>query len=174
MLTASRKSVLLNEVLHLAVKLHAERLRVHSTKARWVYPNSRMTGSASISRCLNVTTRGVDADMVLYVAAGPGLPTWAVPCAVDGHARPVAGAVQACVSDVDALLSGVCRVADVMAHALGLDVGEVASHNMLLGVPDVRGQRLPRNCRVFLRRVKGNEEALQAWETKGHGAADVG
>ncbi|EAN88927.1 putative surface protease GP63 [Trypanosoma cruzi] len=144
-LTEEKKRTLLDEVIPVAVNLHAERLLVQRINVRWVMP-----GFGERSRCRYFTVppshRGVGilgADTVLYVAAGTGSEVWAVPCAAWQDLRPVAVAMQFTPKFVMLNMHASRTAAHFITHALGFSVREMARRNMLLAVDGVRGSPTP-------------------------------
>ncbi|RNF16164.1 surface protease GP63 [Trypanosoma conorhini] len=144
-LTADKNKTLVNEVIPVAVQLHAERLLVQRTKGELSVPQFVQGGNCQYFTVpQSHHTVGVsDADVVLYVAAGSGSTSWAVPCAVDAHGRPVAGVLHVFLSDVDYVMSAARIIAHELGHTLGFGVEEMRNHNLLLSLPDVRGSANP-------------------------------
>ncbi|EKF38831.1 surface protease GP63, putative [Trypanosoma cruzi marinkellei] len=160
-LTAAKKNELLNEIIPVATKLHTERLLVQRIKTQWKVPEF-LAGSQCQYFTVPPSHRGVgvlDADMMLYVAAGTGSETWAIPCAVGKDGRPVAAAMQFTPTVIGYGVHASRVAAHVITHALGFDTDEMAKKKMLLAVPHVRGSPAPVG-------VVGSPATLE--ETKNH------
>ncbi|RNF02415.1 surface protease GP63, partial [Trypanosoma conorhini] len=145
-LTEAWRSTLVNEVLPVAVQLHAERLLVQRVEGPLVVPQFTDTSG----RCRHFTvpdehrrTGVANADMVLYVAAGASAETWAVPCAFGTNVRPVAGALHVSPSPQLSVMHSARVAAHAIAHALGFGVQQMRAQNMLEDVPNVRGNPSP-------------------------------
>ncbi|RNF17737.1 surface protease GP63 [Trypanosoma conorhini] len=135
-MTPEKVKLLTEEILPAAVKLHTDRLRVLPLTAPLLVP--RFAEGSSVCKHYTVPedhhTRGVDADMVLYVAAGPGF-MFGVPCATVGAERPVVGALRFVPADYGGLRVNVRAVAHVIAHALGFGYEQMRALGMVAGDP---------------------------------------
>ncbi|RNE98976.1 surface protease GP63, partial [Trypanosoma conorhini] len=95
-LTADWNRTLVNEVIPVALKLHAERLLVRRLKTPLKVP--KFTEEHGFCQYFKVPeghqSAGVEnADMVLYVAARSNYGEWGLPCAFGTDGRPIAAAL---------------------------------------------------------------------------------
>ncbi|RNE95037.1 surface protease GP63, partial [Trypanosoma conorhini] len=146
-LDAARKSTLVNEVIPVAVQLHAERLLVQRAQGLLKVPQFTDTQG----RCQHFklpseqqATGVANADMVLYVAAGASAETWAVPCAVGSNGRPVAGALHVSPFQRLSVMHSARVAAQAIGHALGFGVQQMKARGTLEeDVTNVRGNPNP-------------------------------
>ncbi|RNF05692.1 surface protease GP63 [Trypanosoma conorhini] len=145
-LSVDKNITLVEEVLPAAVRLHAERLLVQRMNAPLKVP--KFTEKHGLCQYFKVSqvhqaTGIANADMVLYVAAGADVETWAVPCASGDHGRPVAGALHVMPSQLLRVMSASRIAAHAIARALGFNVEEMKRLHMLEQVHGVRGNDVP-------------------------------
>ncbi|KEG07421.1 putative surface protease GP63 [Trypanosoma grayi] len=128
-------------VIPAAIKLHADRLQVQRVAHAMKMPKF----TQSVCRFFTVPeehhSEGVPyADMVLYVAAGPGL-TFGAPCATLGvNGRPIAGAMNFRLSDMHHPQVAARLAAHQIAHALGFSYGQMDALSMVSSGISVRGK----------------------------------
>ncbi|KEG15352.1 surface protease GP63 [Trypanosoma grayi] len=136
LLTAQRKADLADKILPAAVKLHTDRLLVKRLAKPFIVPKfdeKSMCSKFKVPDDHRAAGKGVNADMVLYVAAGPGAP-FALPCAVldsQGNGRPVAGVMNFPPSGFRDLRLAVRIAAHEIAHALGFTNRRMVALNMV-------------------------------------------
>ncbi|RNE99178.1 surface protease GP63 [Trypanosoma conorhini] len=145
-LDAGRNKTLVNEVIPVAVQLHAERLLVQRVEGFLKVP----AFTAGQGRCQHFKvpdehkTTGVEnADMLLYVAAGASSKTWAVPCAFGTDGRPLAGALHVSPFQRLSVMHSARAAAHAIAHALGFSVEQMTARGMLEDVTNLRGNPNP-------------------------------
>ncbi|KEG11903.1 surface protease GP63 [Trypanosoma grayi] len=143
-LTPEKIAAIKNPIIPAAVKLHTDRLLVQPVSGPLKVPEF-----AEGSVCKHFTvpsehhTTGVsNADMVLYVAAGPserGALVWGAPCAM-AEGRPVVGALN--IPKVSTLLVRFYSriAAHGIAHALGFSYEVMVSRGMVANITNVRGK----------------------------------
>ncbi|RNE95143.1 surface protease GP63, partial [Trypanosoma rangeli] len=145
-LTAEKKSMILNQVLPRAIKLHMDRLHIQPFTGPVVLPNfsaGTLCGEFEIPSSHHTT--GVSgADMVLYVAAAPTryyTHAWAVACFALPDGRPVAGVINFGPHAVTDSEFSVRIAAHGIAHALGFEYFYFFLRNMTQTIPEVRGKK---------------------------------
>ncbi|KEG09031.1 putative surface protease GP63 [Trypanosoma grayi] len=143
-LTADKKSIIVNRVLPAAVNMHVERLRVQPLTGNIIVPNFPGGICAEFTVPAGHHTAGVSgADMVLYAAAGPtegSTLAWAVTCAQLRAGRPVVGAMNFGPQSVSASDYSVRVSTHEIAHALGFYDDMMMDRGMLSSVMNVRGK----------------------------------
>ncbi|RNF00132.1 surface protease GP63, partial [Trypanosoma conorhini] len=145
-LTADWNKTLVNEVIPVALKLHAERLLVQRLKAPLKVP--KFTEEHGLCQHFKVPEghqgAGVEnADMVLYVAARSTYGAWGLPCAFGTDGRPIAGALHLLPSKQLSAMHSARVAAHAIAYALGFDAKQMKKHSMLTTVSDLRGGSSP-------------------------------
>ncbi|RNE94972.1 surface protease GP63 [Trypanosoma rangeli] len=145
-LTSDVRKTLVDEILPVAVGLHAERLLVQRMKTPLVVP--RLITEHGRCKYFKIPeehhTVGLkDTDMVLYVASRSNYGTWAIPCAFAEDGRPIAGALHIMPSYTLGVMHFARTTAHAIAHALGFSMEQMKKHDMLLNVTDVRGGSSP-------------------------------
>ncbi|RNE96538.1 leishmanolysin [Trypanosoma rangeli] len=144
-LTAKKKSIILNQMLPRAIQLHMDRLHVQPEKRPVIVPNfSSETLCSNFEIPSSHHTRGVPgADMVLYAAAAPIQGTtiaWAVGCSVLPSGRPAVGVINFGPYSVTDSEFGVRIAAHEIAHTLGFEMRFFDARNMTQTIPEVRGK----------------------------------
>ncbi|RNF10731.1 surface protease GP63 [Trypanosoma conorhini] len=145
-LTADWNKTLVNEVIPVALKLHAERLLVRRLKTPLKVP--KFTEKHGLCQHFKVPeghqSAGVEnADMVLYVAARSNYGEWGLPCAFGTDGRPIAGALNLLPSPQLSVMHSARVAAHAIAYALGFDAKQMKDHKMLTTVSAVRGGSSP-------------------------------
>ncbi|RNE97052.1 surface protease GP63 [Trypanosoma rangeli] len=142
-LTRNGKKEILTRAIHVAIKLHADRLLVQPLKDPLKVPNfpsDSVCGQFTVPEAHR--SEGVDnADMVLYVAAAPG-GVWALPCATLDNGRPIVGVVNVAPADLRFPRLATRIAAHEIAHALGFAYGKMVASHMVKNVTGVRGRAL--------------------------------
>ncbi|ESL05425.1 leishmanolysin [Trypanosoma rangeli SC58] len=144
-LTAEKKSIILNQVFPKAIKLHMDRLHVQPFMNVLVVPNftaGTLCGYFEIPSSHHTT--GVSgADMLLYAAAAPTrgfTHAWAVACFALDDRRPVVGVMNIGPGTVTESEFSVRVAAHGIAHALGFGRRFFEARNMTQTIPEVRGK----------------------------------
>ncbi|RNF01260.1 surface protease GP63 [Trypanosoma conorhini] len=174
-LTADWNKTLVNEVIPVALKLHAERLLVRRLKTPLKVP--KFTQEHGFCQYFKVPEghhdAGVEnADMVLYVAARSIYGAWGLPCAFGADGRPIAGALHLPPSQPLSVMHTSRTAAHAIAHALGFDAKQMKKHSMLTTVSAVRGGSSPvtvAKSPVTLNKTKAHYgcDKLQGMELQG-------
>lgn len=129
--TAEKKLDVVNRIIPTAVKLHTERLFVQPLKSRLIVPS--FSGN-SVCKYFTIPDdhhkTGVNADMVLYVAAGLGK-VFGLPCVLGGELRPTAGAMNYPPRRFGGLRLNSRLAAHEIGHALGFVYDKLKALNML-------------------------------------------
>ncbi|RNE97562.1 surface protease GP63 [Trypanosoma rangeli] len=143
-LTPDMIKTIVDEILPVAVGLHAERLLVQRVKTPFVVlPFTEKQGNCQYFKVpeAHQKTGVTDADMVLYVASGLDDRTWAVPCMFGEDGRPIAGALHIMTMpfNIFGVMHPARATAHAIAYALGFNKEEMMKHDMLLNETGVRG-----------------------------------
>ncbi|ORC85723.1 putative surface protease GP63, partial [Trypanosoma theileri] len=142
-LTTAKKNLIIQQLLPVAIQLHAVRLLIHRET------NSLVVPAFTSPICLRFTvpashhTTGVaNADTVIYVASTPTSafePLWAIPCAQVGN-RFVAGVMNIGPLSIDGTRISSRHVAHEIAHILGFEYTMMHSLGMTTNVSGIRGK----------------------------------
>ncbi|RNF09981.1 surface protease GP63, partial [Trypanosoma rangeli] len=145
-LTSEMIKTLVDEILPVAVGLHAERLLVQRVKTPFVVlPFTEKEGNCQYFKVpeSHQKTGVTDADMVLYVASRSNYGTWAVPCMFGNDGRPIAGALHIMPFHALPVMHSARTTAHAIALTLGFSMEQMQKHDMLLSVTGVRGGTSP-------------------------------
>ncbi|RNE96477.1 surface protease GP63 [Trypanosoma rangeli] len=141
-LTDAKRKTLEDSVLPRAIKLHTDRLLVKPINGKLIVPRELCGLLKRRHVPEEHMTEGVsDADMVLYVFAGPasGAIAWASSCALLHDGRPVVGVVNVDPQYING--ESVDRVvAHEIAHALGFDCQNLRGRGLVSSKYGVRGR----------------------------------
>ncbi|ESL05308.1 surface protease GP63 [Trypanosoma rangeli SC58] len=144
-LTAEKKSIILNQMFRRAIKLHVDRLHVQPLTGSLVVPNftaRTICGNFEIPSSHH-TTGVFGADMFLYAAGAPiggNTIAWTRRCVLLNDGRPVVGAINIDPYAVTESEVSVRLMAHEIAHALGFGVRVFKARNMTQTIPEVRGK----------------------------------
>ncbi|RNE97131.1 surface protease GP63 [Trypanosoma rangeli] len=145
-LTSEMIKTLVDEIIPVAVGLHAERLLVQRVKTPFVVlPFTEKQGNCQYFKVPDAhqKTGVTDADLVLYVASRSNYGMWAIPCMFGKDGRPIAGALHIVPFHALPVMHSSRITAHTIAHALGFSMEEMKKHDMLLKVTDMRGGTSP-------------------------------
>ncbi|RNE94923.1 surface protease GP63, partial [Trypanosoma rangeli] len=141
-LTDAKRKILEDSLLPRAIKLHTDRLLVKPINGKLIVPSELCLLLKRRHVPKEHMTEGVpDADMVLYVFAGPasGAIAWASSCALLHDGRPFVGVVNVDPQYIDG--ESVDRVvAHEIAHALGFDFRNLQRRGLVSSKYGVRGK----------------------------------
>ncbi|CCW61212.1 unnamed protein product [Phytomonas sp. EM1] len=142
-LTYAKKLVLRDVVIRDAVQMHEDRLLVqpHSGNIRVNRFTHGLCSHFTIPDS-HYTTGVPNADLVLYVAAGPikpGILAWAISCQVDASGRPLVGVVNVSPRGISNVFSCTRIMAHELLHALGFHGFTFETRGMVANV-SVRGK----------------------------------
>ncbi|RNF08709.1 surface protease GP63 [Trypanosoma conorhini] len=121
-----------NNIIPGAIGLHSSRLLVRRVRRVLMVPpfNAGMLCSEFSVPVEHYSPGIADADLVLYVGAGPSSVSWALACATEGG-RPFVGGLHIAVPDCLLARLAVRIVAHEVAHALGFNYQQMAGLRMV-------------------------------------------
>ncbi|KAK7199251.1 major surface protease gp63 [Novymonas esmeraldas] len=145
-LTSSKKQILMDLLIPLAVQLHTERLSVQRESGNIVVaPSIRrdvLCGQFNIPAS-HMTTGVANADFLLYVAAGPTSGNniaWASTCQYFANGRPSVGVADLSPRYITPEPQKVRVVAHEILHALGFIFFNFQARSMVANVSNIRGK----------------------------------